>query len=600
MGEDRETTFRGLEPMCRLKELAGRILSIYQNTNPFEDRRAAILAFCVLGIWLAGVVFTESQHEFWRDEVRPLSLARAAESPADLYASVQYDGHPMLWHFLLYAGNAIVNSPLILPVLGVGVGFLAVAVLMFFAPFPFWFKCLFIFSALPFYEYSVMARNYGISMLLLFLIALLYRHRETRVWPLVFLLVLLANTNAHSVVIAGSVAGVWAWDLCVDRRADLTRRKIFSFGAGLALLSAGMMFSILCFLPRENTILSPIRQTLNLQNILAALGKTALHPELIFDRLMPNWVPNLAAAVIYFILILGLFHRFPLFAAVLIGEGSFGIIFELGYPGYYRHQGLFLIFAVFLYWLAMDRRGDAAIPRIPRWLFSIGACVALPLIFLAGIIQLRDTAWRDIRMEVSSSKAFGVFLKDPRYRDAILLPEPDYLIESVAYYAENDIYLPRERRFSKTVSWTTDSSAFLSVEELLAMARDLQSAYGRPVLIVLGHFDLDLSQAGELKYSYNKFFTWDSESAADFLRSTILVAEFDRALEDENYRIYVFREEAAGEPMGCFGCGSRSAEAFTLRKQRITTPIPHSAAEWKSFFFDPNRGQGISPPIYYL
>jgi hypothetical protein len=52
--------------------------------------------------------------------------------------------------------------------------------------------------------------------------------------------------------------------------------------------------------------------------------------------------------------------------------------------------------------------------------------------------------------------------------------------------------------------------------------------------------------------------------------------------------------------MGCFGCGSRSAEAFTLRKQRITTPIPHSAAEWKSFFFDPNRGQGISPPIYYL
>ena len=136
-------------------------------------------------------------------------------------------------------------------------------------------------------------------------------------------------------------------------------------------------------------------------------------------------------AAIFFLLIFGLLRRFPLFAAALIADLAFGIIFDLVYPGYYRHQGLFLVFAVFLYWLGMDRSGDvpAQGPGIPRWLFSIGAYVALPLIFLAGITQLRETAWRDIRLEMSSSKAFGEFLQDPQYRDAILVPEPDYLIE---------------------------------------------------------------------------------------------------------------------------------------------------------------------------
>jgi hypothetical protein len=521
-----------------------RFLAILRITKPLEHKGTAVLAVFILVVWLSGVVFTESRHEFWRDEVRAFSLARDTATPADLYNAVQYDGHPMLWYFLLYAGKSIVDSPVIIPVFAVGIGFFAVAVFLFFAPFPLWFKGLFIFSALPFFEYSVMARNYGISMLLLFLVALLYRRRDSLGWLLVLLLILLANTNAHSVVFAAAIGGIWAWDLFVDRREALTRGKAFAFGAGMILLAAGILVSFLCFMPRENTILSPIRQTLNLQSIVAALGKTALHPELTFDRIMPDWVPNAAVAAIFFLILLGLFHRFPLFAAALIGEIAFGIIFELAYPGYYRHQGLFLVFAVFLYWLAMDRAGDAPIPKIPRWLFWDGVYVALPLIFLGGITQLRETAWRDIRLEMSSSKAFGEFLQGPQYRDAILLPEPDYLIESVAYYADNDIYLPREERFSKTVSWTTDSSASLSMAELLAKARELQNTSGRPVLIVLGHFNLDLSQAGELKYSYNKWFTWDTGSAADFLRSTAMVAEFNHALEDENYLVYALQDNS--------------------------------------------------------
>ena len=82
------------------------------------------------------------------------------------------------------------------------------------------------------------------------------------------------------------------------------------------------------------------------------------------------------------------------------------------------------------------------------------------------------------------------------------------------------------------------------MEELLSAARGLQSRYDRPVLIVLGHMKLDFSQPGEEHYSYNKIFAWDARSAADFRESTVLVAEFNRALEDENYLVYALREKS--------------------------------------------------------
>lgn len=548
-----------------VRGLPGGFLSFIGSKNPRENSRSFIAASLVLLVWFSAVVFTETRHEFWRDEVRAVSLARAADSPADLYRSTQDDGHPLLWYLLLFAGKSIVDSPVVLPVLGVAIGFLAVAVFLFFGPFHFWFKCLFIFSAIPFYEYSVMARNYGISMLLLFLIALLYRHRDRLGWLLVFLLVLLANTNAHSVVFSAAIAAVWGWDLLVERRAVLTRGRAFAFAIGMFVLAAGIAASILCFMPRENTILSPIRQTLNLQNILDALGKTALHPELIFDRMMPGWVPPAAVAAVFFLVILGLIGRFPLLFAAVAGDLAFGLLFQLVYPGYFRHQGLYLVFAVCLYWLAVETRGSGPAFKFDRLLFAAGAYVALPLLFLAGIFQLRETAGRDIRMEMSSSKVFGEFLRsNPVYRDAILLPEPDYLIESVAYYADNEIYLPREGRFSNTVSWTTDSKTILSMAELLATARRLREASGKPVLIVMGHLQLDFLRPaeGQYKYSYNKIFAWDAQSGADFQRSTVLVADFHAALEDENYLVYLLRDETDEAANACGGEDRQLIEGF--------------------------------------
>ena len=140
---------------------------------------------------------------------------------------------------------------------------------------------------------------------------------------------------------------------------------------------------------------------------------------------------------------------------------------------------------------------------------------------------------------MTSSKEFGTFLSDStKYKDAILVGEPDFLLESIPYYASNEIYIPREKRFGTTVSWTTDAAPIISLGEVLEDAKEIKAEYHRPVLIVLGFYSLNESSDGRIPYSYNKIFTWTRAEFIKFHNSTTLVGEYTHALTDENYYVY--------------------------------------------------------------
>jgi hypothetical protein len=143
---------------------------------------------------------------------------------------------------------------------------------------------------------------------------------------------------------------------------------------------------------------------------------------------------------------------------------------------------------------------------------------------------------------MSSSKAFGAFLSTSEsFHNAIIVPEPDYLIESLPYYVHNAIYLPREHVFRTTVSWTTDADRDLSLGELLSVAQDIRAQYGRPVLVVLGHLGVDELTFGKINFSYGKTFQWSAEERADASRRLVPVAEFISAVGDENYKVYAIK-----------------------------------------------------------
>jgi hypothetical protein len=526
----------------RLTGTPKAILAVAQSKNSLACTKCAIAVSIVLVVWLTIVISVATRHEFWRDEVRPLSLARAASSPLALYGLTQHEGHPVLWFLVLYIGKSIVDTPVVLPVASIIIGFGAVALFMLLSPFPFWFRCLFIFSALPIYEYSVMARNYGISMLLLFIGAVLYRKRLQYPWVLAFILALLANTNVHSAILTCLIAALWVWDTVVEKgpAASLRKRRLSSY-LPLAIVVAGV---VLCFVwarPKENSIGTPGLSNVGMREIAHACIDGLLRVDQTFYDLMPAIVPAVVTALLLYLAVLGLLQR-PMLLVMAVGaQLAFGVLFRTVYPGLYRHQGLFLVFIVVLYWLfieAVHSDNTAKRSRVP---FHIGLYFAVVMLIVGNVAKTR-ILWTDVGAEQSSNKALGEFLSGSEaYRDAIIVPEPDYLLESLPYYAKNKIYLAREDRLGSSVSLTTEAARRLSLGELLSVARSIKSRSGESVLLVLGHRDVDKDQSGETKFSYNKVFSWDTSESIDFKKSTTFVREFGAAYTDENYKIYSVR-----------------------------------------------------------
>lgn len=495
-------------------------------------KRVAIAA--VLVVWLGLVVFTTAHHEFWRDEVRAWSLAKAADSPVDLYGLIQYDGHPVLWYVLLFIGTSIVESPFVLPVTSIAVAFAAVALFMVAAPFPFWFRTAVIFTALAVFEYSVMARNYGISVLLMFLAASLAPARAAHPYRLAAALALLANTNVHATLLAGFAAGAWAIEIAAGQWRGRLAPGLRQY-LPLGLVLAGGLLAFAFAMPRENTILTTAHSGFAFADVASAVRGAVLRPDETFGDLIPDWVrPKLAILVLYGA-ILGLAVRPPLLLAALGAQVGLGVFFRLIYPGWYRHQGLYLVFLIALYWVAVESGGFRAVRRIPRLALRGGLGSLLALVLL-DVMRAPGLIGGDITEARSASEAFGEFLTgSPQYRDAVVVAEPAFMMEALAYYAPNRLFLPREGRFGAVVSWTTASRSRLTLGEVLAAARSVAQTTRRPVLIVLQ--PVDLSAPGEQRYMYGKVFTWSGAEIEAFERETTRVAAFT-ATSDERYVVY--------------------------------------------------------------
>ena len=164
--------------------------SIYSDTKAAHKRPIALAMFVV---WLCIVSFLAWTHLLWRDEVRALSIAVRGDSVFAMLKELRWEGHPSVWYLLLRAAHTLLPRPEVLLVVSIVVAASAVLILVLRSPFSLPLLALILCGRFSMYEYSVMARNYGISMLLLFLFAAFYERHRDKDLLLGVLLFLLAN-----------------------------------------------------------------------------------------------------------------------------------------------------------------------------------------------------------------------------------------------------------------------------------------------------------------------------------------------------------------------------------------------------------------------
>ncbi len=502
----------------------------------------------MFALWCALVLQAALAHVVWRDEVRALSLALQGDNVVAMLRAIHGEGHPALWYLLLRATHAITGRPEVLQACAFLVAAAALFLMVRHAPFSVPVMILVLMSRFATFEFAVMARNYGISMLVMFLFAHCYeRHRHSGIL-LGVLLFLLANCNAHSIILVGGFELLWLTDALTAPRAErLPALKTWALNGTIAAL--GILACALTVYPTAQDLVmttgpahaSPAALIADILLPARSFNEITLRgPRAVLDALhlwQPAWedAANLLMSLLLFGITFGLVRRPGALIAALAALLGMSMFFQVIYPGEYRHAALWLVFLISLYWIVRSgpARPQGALPATGWVLFLLFLALNAPL----GLAEFAVARNPD-RPYSRSRDLADLVHATPDLHDATIIADPDYLLEALPYYLPNRLYLLREQRDGAVVSFTSKARLRLSLDDILADAARLRAETAHPVLILL-QTPLDPAGPGlHVRESYQ----WDLEATQAevrrFLAATTLVKHLGPARTDETYDVY--------------------------------------------------------------
>ena len=166
--------------------------------------------FVALGLYVVLLCVISAFHEPWFDEAQAWQIARCAPINDILFVIPHFEGHPPLWHLLLYL-PAKLGAPYewSIKALNILICSAAVCVLLFRSPFPRSIRIILPFTYFLFYQYGAIARPYSLLFLSFMLAAAVYSARDRKPFRYVAVLILLCLSSAYGIVFAGGLAVVW-------------------------------------------------------------------------------------------------------------------------------------------------------------------------------------------------------------------------------------------------------------------------------------------------------------------------------------------------------------------------------------------------------
>jgi hypothetical protein len=201
----------------------------------------------ILAAYASVVAIGIRWHEPWADESQAWLLARDNSWPQLMLHRLHYEGTPGLWHTLLrilvrlhvsYAGMHGVSG---------GCALLGVALMLRFAPFPFWLRGLLPFTFWLAYQDAVVARSYVLFTPIAFAAAALLRTPRRRPLAIALVLGLMANISLHGFVASVGFATAAALNSLAAPNGQ--RRRPSSWLPAAALLIAFWIAAVAVMFP---------------------------------------------------------------------------------------------------------------------------------------------------------------------------------------------------------------------------------------------------------------------------------------------------------------------------------------------------------------
>jgi hypothetical protein len=354
--------------------------------SPYLRKLERILPYVLAAVYAIGLAMMLSHHEMWRDETQAWLLARDSASPAALLHNMRYEGHPGLWHLLLWGPAQFTSDPLAMQIVHGIIAIGAVFMVLRFAPFR-WPTRILLSSGYFFaYEWAVVSRNYAISVLLFFLFAALHRKRW-RWFPLQALVAFaLCHTNIHSLILVLVLLPMLAIEYAVayaGSRRD-ARSRLASACLGVVIIVLGIVTGIRQIAPPADTGFA------TKWHFQWQMGRAQTTARRMVDAYLPVpkaqtrfWNSNrfagelpkakyLAAAIAIAAAISLLFLCQPWPILPYLG-GTIALLtfFYVKYPGSIRHHGFLFLWPIVLLWMCADYQPWSLPWRRANWPFRM-------------------------------------------------------------------------------------------------------------------------------------------------------------------------------------------------------------------------------------
>lgn len=512
------------------------------NYNPkYFSKHIYILS--ILFIYAVIISVISYHHEFWRDEVRALSIITDSNSFFDLYTNMQNEGHPVLWYFILYIGYSVTHNPEILRIIHLIIATISLYIFLKNAPFSITNIIIFIFGYYIIYEYAVICRNYSISMLLIFLYCALYKNRLNKIIPISIVLFLLANTNAHSIILSIVFFVFLIKDFIKEKKPE-NKISTYIFVSGCVFIFAGIMFAIYQVIPDKSTIATNL-YSMSVSSIAKNISKAIIFPGESYRTLfgINNFV---FTSILIWIIAISLVKKLNVFYIFIISLFGLSLFFKLVYPVMGpRHEGFLFLIIILSNWIEKSNSKEfifknAVMEQVSAFLYK-KRDVILTFFLIVQVINSINPTKNDLVYEYSSAKALGNLLNEStELNDAIIMCEPDYLIESLPYYSDNPIYFIRENKFGLKVNFTTKSKSEIYLSNILEKAKQLRNLYSKNILLIFG-YKLQKNGPFILNAGFSRKFIYSEEQFLDFSQNTKKITGFHGAITNENYDVYILK-----------------------------------------------------------
>ena len=404
------------------------------------------LPFALLAAWNGYCAFA---HDPSRHELQALLIARASSGPLALFHNLGHEGHPGLWHLLLWTAVRCYDDPLVLNLLQALVAVASLAFIWFASPFRVIEKTLLSLSYHLAFDYTITAPGYGLGVALFF--AFVALRRTAWAW---LALGLMANVGIHFIALAAVFGALLIY------RGQRSR-------IGIALCLVLVALAVTTAFPTPDTIVATQPGGAVLRGVLSlARLSNALVP---MDLGWPfgfHWsqacsgcgglVP-LALGVLVLALGIASLGDAPALCATFAAAAA--VLFLIGavvYLGYERHYGLAFVTLIGMHWIAREESPLST----PSAAFTCWIIVSAAIGIWATYGALHSYG--------SNGRAAARWLTVHAARDAVVAAYPGWMGIEIAAYLRKEVYNLQAQRYQSFVVWNYPADARPRSGDLLA------------------------------------------------------------------------------------------------------------------------------------